>query len=111
MTPLISIGLEPNIVEAIKAEVGHVMKLEQRDSSRDVGVKWVWPKVENCSCHIYAPCSRCFNNVPTVDKAIEVQELGPEDSGFEVYVPYEQLVEAYAEIDKLEKQLSASLLL
>jgi hypothetical protein len=85
------------------------MKLEQRDSSRDVGVKWVTRPVENCSCHISPPCSACVDNAPIVDEAIEVQELGPEDSGFEVYVPYEQLVEAYAEIDKLEKQLSASL--
>lgn len=65
--------------------------------------------MENCSCHISPPCSACVENVPTVDEAIEISELGPGDSEFEIYVPYEQLVEAYSKIEELEKQLKTLL--
>lgn len=27
-----------------------------------------WPKVENCSCHISAPCGACENNPLTCDQ-------------------------------------------
>lgn len=75
----------------------------KRDTKKDVGIKWVLPKVENCSCHISPPYSVCVENAPTVDEAIKVSELGPGDSEFETYVPYEQLVEAYSKIEELEK--------
>ncbi len=81
--------------------------LNNRDTSRDVAVKWEDnPKVENCSCHISPPCFACTEIMPYVDEALAISELDSTD-GFEVYVPYHQLVEVYGERDKLAEQLEA----